>query len=72
MNAMTRVRKCCTRLTQLRARKPKWLHDGHSYAHLLYFAAVFVQGHGVYAYVAGGLLATGLMLVFFRESPDGE
>lgn len=55
------------KLHAVRHRKPKLLHEGHEYAHLAYFAAVFVGGHGVYAYVAGVLFLTGAMLLFFEE-----
>lgn len=51
----------------LRCKKPKHLHDGREYAHLLYFAAVFIEGHGVYATMGGMLLALGAAALFFKD-----
>ena len=51
----------------LRCKKPKHLHDGREYAHLLYFAAVAMEGHGLYAKVAAGLLGLGAVALFFKE-----
>lgn len=39
----------------------------HGLAHLLYFGAVFVEGHGLYALMGGVLLALGLAAVLFQE-----
>lgn len=53
----------------IRQKKPRWLHDGHEFAHLAYFGTLFATGTGIYAKVAGVLFITGALLVFFR---DGE
>ena len=58
------------RFLALRCKKPKHLHDGQSYAHLLYFAAVFVEGHGIYASMGGLLLVMGALALFFREGDE--
>jgi len=50
---------------ELRDTEIRWLHDGHRYAHLGYFAAVFVEGHGVYATLGGVLLVIGVLMLFF-------
>jgi hypothetical protein len=57
------------RFVAIRCKKPKHLHDGREYAHLLYFAAVFVEGHGMYATMGGALLVLGAAALFFK---DGE
>ena len=38
----------------------KYLHAFHGAMHLAYFAAVFIEGHGLYAMFAGSLLIAGL------------
>lgn len=54
------------KLASAREYKPHWLHDGHAWAHLAYFGAVFVEGHGIYASMGGILLVIGLLMIFFK------
>jgi len=46
--------------------RPK-VHVGHNVAHLLYFGAVFVEGHGLYATMGGVLLIVGAVAMFVGE-----
>lgn len=39
------------------------LHHGQHYGHLLYFAAVFADGHGLYAFAAAGMLVLGIFVL---------
>lgn len=39
----------------------KECHYSERYGHLLYFAAVFMDGHGSYAYAAAGMLVIGII-----------
>lgn len=54
----------------LRDHEVRWLHDGHRYAHLAYFGAVFVEGHGIYATMGGVLLVTGLLMIIITGAID--
>lgn len=36
----------------------------HEYCHILYFAGVFIEGHGFYTYAAGALLVVNLVGMF--------
>ena len=49
---------------------PKWLHKGHSYAHLVYFGAVFVEGHGLYGSMGEILLIFGVLSIFATGSEE--
>lgn len=55
------------KIAHWREYRPHWLHPGHEYAHLAYFAAVAVEGHGMYATAGGVLFIIGLGLLFFKE-----
>lgn len=37
------------------------LHEGHNFAHLMYFGAVFIEGHGFYAAMGLVLLVIGVV-----------
>lgn len=54
-------------VAHLREYQPHWLHPSHEYTHLVYFAAVFLEGHGVYATAGGALFLIGALLLFFKE-----
>lgn len=66
--AMARLKLAAihAKVVSLRHHQPHWLHDGHECAHLAYFAAVFIEGHGVYASMGGVLLILGVFMMFFR------
>lgn len=36
-------------------------------AHLMYFALVFIEGHTIYAYTAGGLFVIGAIALLLHE-----
>ena len=40
----------------------------HGSAHLAYFGAVFVEGHGMYATMGGVLLALGIVAFLFGKA----
>lgn len=40
------------------------------YCHLVYFGAVFIEGHGVYSCVGGILLAFGILGMFAGEEVE--
>ncbi len=65
--AHNRFVKARMTIASRREHQPHWLHPGHEYAHLAYFAAVFIEGHGVYASMGGLLLLIGVALIFFKE-----
>lgn len=43
------------------------LHPIHSFAHLSYFGAVAIEGHGNYALIAGGLFFITLATIISGE-----
>lgn len=48
------------------------LHEGHNWAHLAYFGAVFVEGHGVYSTMGGVLLLIGVCTAIATGEGEGE
>lgn len=42
-------------------RAQKVFHTGHGLLHLIYFAGVAVEGHGIYAMAGGGLFIMGVV-----------
>ena len=58
------------RVERYRHNAHTWLHEGHSFAHLAYFAGVFWEGHGFYSSMGGVLLLMGVVAMFLGES-DG-
>lgn len=65
---MISVRK---RVDEVIKRHPKAYHTAENLGHACYFAFVFVQGHGVYAYMAGVMVVfVGLNII--RSSDHDE
>jgi hypothetical protein len=48
----------------------KVVHEGHHYVHLVYFAAVAVEGHGVYSMAGGALLIIGVVAILIGDTTD--
>ena len=45
-------------------------HKSRGVAHLVYFAALYLEGHGVYAKVGGLLLVVGVISMFGGDDDD--
>jgi len=45
----------------------RFYHVGHGTGHLVYFGAVFMEGHGIYATMGGFLLITSLLGIALGE-----
>ena len=49
----------------------KLFHACHGATHLVYFAAVYVEGHGLYAATGGALLILGVVGIFMGGTDHG-
>jgi len=58
------------RIRAYRHHAHKWLHEGHSYAHLAYFGGVFYEGHGFYSGMGGILLIMGIAMVVLGDGGE--
>lgn len=63
---LSAVRVQC-RLIAFRANHPKLFHRYHLSTHLVYFAFVFIEGHGMYATMGGVLLVSGIAAMVMGE-----
>lgn len=59
------LQKCECKFPELNKRL--MFHAGHTTAHLTYFGAVWVQGHGMYSMMGGALLVFGIVGVILKE-----
>ena len=60
------------RLRDAKHHATHFVHEGHTYAHLAYFAGVFCEGHGFYSTMAGIMFIIGCVERFSRGEGTSE